>query len=123
MSRRQATRGRVGERLRSERAEARPFPQGLDEGPLTRYLSCAFPLLYRRSAAACFALRRRTLRACRVGRCLGHAREDDLLVPKGRHELQLSTQRGNIALQSGDLAVGEVLSALQAGDVRLIDHG
>jgi putative addiction module component (TIGR02574 family) len=54
---------------------------------------------------------------------VGHAGEDDLLVPKGRYQLQLSTQRGNIALQGGDLAVGETLSALQAGDVRLIDHG
>src|SRR5579864_2999054 len=52
-----------------------------------------------------------------------HAGEDDLLVPKGSYQLQLSTQGGDIALKCGDLAVGEVLSALQAGDVCLIDHG
>src|ERR1700726_1488793 len=72
-----------------------------------------------------FSVRPRTIRRRHVARrtYLRRPGEDDLLVPKGRNQLQLSAQRGNIALQRGDLAFGEVSSALEARNVRLIDLG
>ena len=52
-----------------------------------------------------------------------YARDNDLLVSKGRDKFQPSADGREISLQGGNLAIVETLPTLEPGDVRLVHLG